>query len=309
MQGLSETRSVDVQERTKSCKGESDIDPSDSASLQPASSVHSFESSDGKNGTDLPSLQEENLRHYVDRIEIHKRCKTWLGQWKTGECTQQLESMGFAIQNAMAAVHLFGDDLEKGIHWLMENPDISQTQVMAILQHQTASEISIEQELKTMELTCRRHGVDDLELERTVIQCEGNLNKAIHRLLGSRLHEWALPEWDLSLGIVQSESPMTESSRWSCKGSLEDMGSSSMLECVLGNALNEYKSGNADFTDLANKGVDCYGRFGLSSVPSSFSMSLGSPSTTFESAFPMSYQRNPSNDPFQLRHLIGDLFE
>jgi len=221
-----------------------DLSSSDTASVNQQSV---YEAPDAFPHHGLPSLEEEALRHAASfREQLQEKCCNCLVRWKTSMLVRQLCNMGFQSEKAVAAVNLFGSNIERAIKWLIDSPDLQESQTYGFGDRPSA-EICIELELQNLLQACQQHHLEVTTLQKAVIQHEGDLNAAISSLIKS-CHSF--PDCDLSLGLLTAESPCIDTAK-----SMDTLSDDLMLESVLGKALDEYKSGHADFTDLANKAV------------------------------------------------------
>eukprot|EP00210_Caulerpa_lentillifera_P003131 g2991.t1 len=263
---------------TRSCELE---ESSDNSSQRP--SIISCESPDlALNPTSLlPSLQEgSNLggSHDQDKL-LTDKCKQCLIEWKSTMLIKQLYRMGFEMWRASSAVQIFGSNTEEAIQWLLENEGLSHDQVNAMLWHQPSAQINVEFEIRTILHICQKYSVDEAILQGAVVRFEGDLNSAVQSLLGNRADEYCFPDFDLSLGIVQSESPyiceINSTNRDEEATLPEALSDELILGCVLGSALEDYKRGDADFTDLVNKNLSFYDHVQISGgISSPLSSSL-----------------------------------
>ena len=319
---------------------EADSPSTDSASL------HDGESPEGAPPQSLPSLQEDSMRRAIqetqEKSDLQAQCKKCLINWKSGMLVQQLFRMGFEMWKAISAVHIFGSNIEEAIHWLVENREISKSHVSDIMQQHPPAEICIEFELRTLMHIRHHRQLDETQLEKAVIDNEGDVTSAIHSILGYRSNEHAFPDCDLSLGIVHSESPpflgsaadglpLPHTTEETPQKSLETLSDDLMLGCVLGNALDAYKRGHADFTDLANQDLSCTTTTVTTpstyhtSAPSSMNSPLSPPTFSppsllhdyrhlYPFATPDHYgmpfgEKTEASTASELRHFIGDLLE
>ena len=281
------------------------------------------------------------IQETQEKSALHEHCKKCLIRWKSGMLVQQLFRMGFEMWKAISAVHIFGSNIEEAIHWLVENREISKSHVSDIMQQHPPAEICIEFELRTLMHISHHRQLDEAQLEKAVIECEGDVTSAIHSVLGYRSNEHSFPDCDLSLGIVHSESPpflnnssvdglpLPHRTQPAQQRGLEALSDDLMLGCVLGNALDAYKRGHADFTDLANQDLSCTTVTTPStyhtSAPSSMNSPLSPPTFSppshlhdYHHPYPFATSdhygmpfgdRSEASTVSELRHFIGDLLE
>eukprot|EP00210_Caulerpa_lentillifera_P009540 g9098.t1 len=297
---------------------------------------------------------ERNLDKTQERTLLEK-CKRCLMEWKSTMLIKQLYRMGFEMWRANSAVQIFGTQIENAIQWLLQNTGLTHDQMTVILCHHPTAKIDIDFEMQMIIYIARKYSIEDTVLQKTVVKFEGDLKSAVQSLLGSKADECCFPDFDLSLGIVQSESPFIHKRSFSQEievvggggGGVHSESSSSdelLLRCVLGNALEDYKRGNADFTDLVHKDLSFYDHMQFSgginsSLPSPMNqlsyynvqneppvygvhgLNQGVPNETLSSGFStLNYQYfgldprggDPAMQsvmPNEVRHFIGDILE
>lgn len=213
----------------------------------------------------LDSVTKEVNQQRGQEQDLHETCKWCLIEWKSTMLIQQLHRMGFEMWRANSAVQIFGSNIEEALSWLLQNSELQQEEITTILQHQPAPVIDIELEMRTISHICQKYTMESSILESAIIRFEGDLNSAIRSLLGDKTDECWFPDFELSLGIVQSDSPFVhEMSSDREEVHLETLSDELNLGCVLGSALEDYKSGNADFTDLVHRNLSFDDHFQLS---------------------------------------------
>lgn len=294
---------------------------------------------------DPPSKESKPSETQKSEITLHENCKRCLIDWKSTMLIKQLYRMGFEMWRANSAVQIFGSNIEEALTWLVQNAGMSHEQVNALIRHHhQIAQINIEFEMRTLLHICQKYSIDSSILESAIVRFEGDLNSAIQSLLGDKADEFCFPDFDLSLGIVQSEAPgVQEMSSNQDEVHPESLSDELNLGCVLGSALEDYKRGNADFTDLVSKDLSFYEHVqntgdvssplspvdpisafnvqhqfapfggGVLGLGHGRSLSSGLPTMNYQYFGSGSLGGDPmisaTTTPLELRHFIGDLLE
>ncbi|CAL0328795.1 unnamed protein product [Lupinus luteus] len=122
--------------------------------------------------------------------ELHDRCSGYLMSRKLEALSQQLVAMGFSFERATLALMLNDGKLEESVSWLFEgSEDEPHTKDIATnLLSEGNLKIDISEELSQISAMEVRYNCSKQEVERVVIACEGDIQKA-ENTLKSRKHE------------------------------------------------------------------------------------------------------------------------
>ncbi|KAE9620860.1 hypothetical protein Lal_00019816 [Lupinus albus] len=122
--------------------------------------------------------------------ELHDRCSGYLMSRKLEALSQELVAMGFSFERATLALMLNDGKLEESVSWLFEgSEDKSCTKDTATnLLNEGNLKINISKELSQISAMEVRYNCSKQEVERVVIACEGDIQKAENTLKSSK-HE------------------------------------------------------------------------------------------------------------------------
>uniref|UniRef100_A0A1J3K435 UBA domain-containing protein n=2 Tax=Noccaea caerulescens TaxID=107243 RepID=A0A1J3K435_NOCCA len=136
--------------------------------------------------------------------ELYEKCSTYLMSRKLEALTQQLVAMGISHEHATTALMMNQGKVEESVHWLFdrgeEEIDKQSTQSPGNLKIDITEELARITQME-VRLKCTRQ-----EIERAVVQAEGDLDRAEEVMKGTKFDE-------LSVLVKQEESgdPVTAS--------------------------------------------------------------------------------------------------
>lgn len=108
--------------------------------------------------------------------ELHERCSGYLMSRKLESLSQQIVAMGFTSERATMALMLNEGRLQESVNWLFEGTEQeSQTKEIG---SGANLKIDITEELARISEMEVRHKCSKQEVERVVVSCEGDLDKA-----------------------------------------------------------------------------------------------------------------------------------
>ncbi|XP_054791386.1 uncharacterized protein LOC129302849 [Prosopis cineraria] len=113
--------------------------------------------------------------------ELHERCSGYLMSRKLEALAQQLVAMGFSHERATMALILNEGRVEESVAWLFEGGEETDKQKDKQLGGSTLK-IDISEELARIADMETRHCCSKQEVERAVVACEGDLDKAAESL-------------------------------------------------------------------------------------------------------------------------------
>lgn len=118
--------------------------------------------------------------------ELHERCSGYLMSRKLEALAQQLVAMGFSSERATMALILNEGRVEESVAWLFEAGEEGAQQKDPNLHTGGNLKINITEELARITEMETRYKCTKQEVERIVVMCEGDLDKAAEKL---RLHK------------------------------------------------------------------------------------------------------------------------
>lgn len=154
-------------------------------------------------------------------LELHEKCNSYLMTRKLETLSQQLVAMGFSHERATMALMLNEGRVEESVAWLFEGGEEAGKHGDAD-PHATNMKIDISEELARISDAETRYKWSRQEVERAVITCEGDLEKAIESIRLSKQDPPASPKPEetgdpptangkLSVAVGQSVRPQTKS--------------------------------------------------------------------------------------------------
>ncbi|RDX80295.1 hypothetical protein CR513_39160, partial [Mucuna pruriens] len=118
--------------------------------------------------------------------ELHDRCCGYLMSRKLESLAQQLVAMGFSLERATLALMLNDGKLEQSVSWLFEGSEGESHSKDAVTTTNLISEgnlkIDISDELAQIPALEVKYNCSKQEIERVVVACEGDLQKAENTL-------------------------------------------------------------------------------------------------------------------------------
>ncbi|URE37236.1 UBA TS-N domain containing protein [Musa troglodytarum] len=110
--------------------------------------------------------------------ELHERCCGYLMSRKLEMLSQKLVAMGFSSEQATMALIQNEGRVEESIAWLLEGSEESKQQIAANIDSSANLKIDITAELAEISDMVAKFKCTKQEVERAVVACEGDLEKA-----------------------------------------------------------------------------------------------------------------------------------
>lgn len=176
----------------ESWSGDSE-DPKEKASQQAARQ----ESVPGADNDKREKIRQKNERKHQRQKErraqeLHERCSGYLMSRKLEALAQKLVSMGFSQERAMMALILNEGRVEESVSWLFEVGE-EDKRMEHNLDGEGALKIDISDELARISDMEIRHKASKQEVERAIVACEGDIEKA-EEMLKAQKQEPSKPE-------------------------------------------------------------------------------------------------------------------
>ncbi|XP_061363823.1 uncharacterized protein LOC133307337 [Gastrolobium bilobum] len=169
--------------------------------------------------------------------ELHDRCNGYLMLRKLEALAQQLVAMGFSSERATLALMVNDGKLEESVSWLFEGSEEEPyTKDTTKIVSEGNLKIDLSEELAHISAMEVKHNCSKQEVERVVVACEGDLQKA-ENTLKSRKQESLVTQ-------LRSEDSAQNNSLMRSQGL--PAASVSMQERVNGNDFNNSKVGGTD---------------------------------------------------------------
>ncbi|KAH8512617.1 hypothetical protein Peur_056608 [Populus x canadensis] len=124
--------------------------------------------------------------------ELHDRCSGYLMSRKLERLSQQLVAMGFSHERAILALMLNEGRVEESVNWLFEGSE-EEAQKDSKLESGGNLKIDINEELAQISAMEMRYKCSKQEVERAVVACEGDLEKAEETLQPQKQEPPATP--------------------------------------------------------------------------------------------------------------------
>jgi hypothetical protein len=123
--------------------------------------------------------------------ELNEKCSTYLISRKLEARTQQIVAMGISQEHATTALMMNDGKVEESVHWLFDR--LEEEIEKQSIQSPGNLKIDITEELARitkmeLQLKCTRQ-----EIERAVVQAEGDLDRAEEVLKGTKYEEFSVP--------------------------------------------------------------------------------------------------------------------
>lgn len=169
----------DLSSNNGSCSGESE-DPKEKA----ADSSTQQERTPGCDHDKREKIRLKNEKKHQRQKEkraqeLHERCKGYLMSRKLEALSQQLVAMGFSSERATMALMLNEGKLEESVSWLFEgNEEEARNKDAASITSGGNLKIDIGNELAHISALEARYKCSKQEVERAVVACGGDLDKA-----------------------------------------------------------------------------------------------------------------------------------
>lgn len=125
--------------------------------------------------------------------ELHEKCSGYLMSRKLEALAQQLVAMGFSSERATMALILNEGRVEESVSWLFEGGEEADKHKEHNLDGGGNLKIDISEELARITEMEIRYKCSKQEVERTLVACEGDLEKAEETLSSQKLEPHSAP--------------------------------------------------------------------------------------------------------------------
>ncbi|ESQ50059.1 hypothetical protein EUTSA_v10001930mg [Eutrema salsugineum] len=176
-----------------SCSGESEDHKEKTTNLPLRQEVIPGSSADNDKREKVRQKNERKHQRQKERRaqELYEKCSTYLMSRKLEALTQQLVVMGISQEHATTALMMNEGKVEESVHWLFDRGE-EEIEKQSI-QSPGNLKIDITEELARItkmeqQLKCTRQ-----EIERAVVQAEGDLDRAEEVMKGTKSEELSLP--------------------------------------------------------------------------------------------------------------------
>ncbi|KAG9454795.1 hypothetical protein H6P81_007699 [Aristolochia fimbriata] len=178
-----------------SCSGESEDQKE-----KTGSNAHRLETIPGADNDKREKIRQKNERKHQRQRErraqeLHERCSGYLMSRKLEALAQQLVAMGFSSERATMALILNEGRVEESVAWLFEGGEevAAAQQKGSTLDSGGNLKIDITEELaRTADMEVKFKCTKQ-EVERVVVTCEGDLDKAVETLRAQKQEPVAAP--------------------------------------------------------------------------------------------------------------------
>ncbi|KAK2407505.1 Ubiquitin-associated/translation elongation factor EF1B protein [Trifolium repens] len=174
-----------------SCSGESEDTKEKAASSSTRLDIIPGCDTDRRDKIRLKNERKHQRQRERRAHELHERCGMFLVSRKLEKLTEKLVAMGFSSERATLALKLNEGKLEESISWLIDGSEAKDT---TKLTSESNLKIDISEELQQIYAMEVKYNCSKQEVERVVVACEGDLQKA-----------------DDTLKSQKQESPMNQS--------------------------------------------------------------------------------------------------
>ncbi|XP_077218212.1 uncharacterized protein LOC143852623 [Tasmannia lanceolata] len=176
-----------------SCSGESEDQKDKTASPIPRS-----EPVPGSDDDKREKIRQKNERKHQRQKErraheLHERCSGYLMSRKLELLAQQLVAMGFSSERATMALILNEGRVEESVSWLFEGGEEASQDRDSNLDRGGSLKIDITEEMAQIVDMELRFQCTKQEVERAVVACEGDLEKAAETLRVQKQEPAAIP--------------------------------------------------------------------------------------------------------------------
>ncbi|ERN14588.1 hypothetical protein AMTRI_Chr01g128490 [Amborella trichopoda] len=170
---------------TSSCSGESEDHQKDNSN-KPNGPPSRPDAPPGSSNEKREKIRQKNERKHQRQRErraqeLHERCTGYLMSRRLEALSQQLVAMGFSHERATMALILNEGRVEESVAWLFEGSSEVESQE-ATKADGSRLKIDISEELARLSDMETRFGCSRQEVERAVVACEGDLDKAAETL-------------------------------------------------------------------------------------------------------------------------------
>ncbi|OVA20664.1 Ubiquitin-associated domain/translation elongation factor EF-Ts [Macleaya cordata] len=172
-----------------SCSGESE----DQKDKIPTTTLRQ-ESIPGCDNDKREKIRQKNERKHQRQRErraqeLHEKCSGYLMSRKLEALAQQLVAMGFTSERATMALILNEGRIEESVAWLFEGEEEAAQQNSTNLDSGSNLKIDISEELSRIADLEIKYKCSKQEVERAVVACEGDLEKASDNLRAQKQQE------------------------------------------------------------------------------------------------------------------------
>ncbi|KAI5075813.1 hypothetical protein GOP47_0009889 [Adiantum capillus-veneris] len=196
---------MDSMSNNGSCSGESEDQlhsgAKDKAPLGKSGTVGGADKRDKTRGKNERKHQRQKERRAK---EMREKCNGYLMSRKLEGLAQKLVAMGFSHERATMALIVNSGHVEQSIAWLLEG---AEGQVQEDWSLSGSLKIDITEELgKLLEIE-KSHKYSRLDIERAIISCEGDLEKALESLRARNITADIEEECKIESRIMGAERP------------------------------------------------------------------------------------------------------
>lgn len=125
--------------------------------------------------------------------ELHDRCNGYLMSRKLEALSQQLVAMGFSSERATLALMLNEGKVEESVAWLFDGNEEAHHKDITELGSGANMKIDISEELARISVLEEGYKWSKQEVERVVVACEGDLDKAEETIRAQKQEQPATP--------------------------------------------------------------------------------------------------------------------
>lgn len=137
--------------------------------------------------------------------ELHERCSGYLMSRKLESLSQQIVAMGFTSERATMALMLNEGRLQESVNWLFEGTE--QESQKKDISTGVNLKIDVSEELTRIAEMEARHKCSKQEVERVVVACEGDLDKAEETLNTQKPEPVTPPKPEETAGMKHTVRP------------------------------------------------------------------------------------------------------
>ncbi|CAH9070657.1 unnamed protein product [Cuscuta europaea] len=134
-----------------------------------------------------------NVKRKGGAQELHEKCSGFLMSRKVDTLAQQLVAMGFSQERATIALVLNEGRLEESVAWLFESEEADKRNEHRVGGGNNNLRINISEELSHIADLELKYKCSKQEVERTVVACEGDLEKAEETLRAQKQEPFLVP--------------------------------------------------------------------------------------------------------------------
>ncbi|KAF5446037.1 hypothetical protein F2P56_031700 [Juglans regia] len=177
-----------------SCSGESEDPKEKIAHFTPKQEAIPGSDIDRREKIRLKNERKHQRQREKRAQELHDRCSGYLMSRKLEELSQKLVRMGFPSERAIFALMLNEGKVEESVAYLLDgNEEEAQQKHITNLGSGANLKIDISEDLAWISVLEERYKCSKQEVERTVVTCEGDLEKAEDTLRAQKQEQSATP--------------------------------------------------------------------------------------------------------------------